>query len=82
MSTPESTVFDLAEFHERCGGRGAVVAIYEELLEDLELDELVKVGASYPGDVIELAAALALEAGHERLALALRESRPKTALGA
>lgn len=81
VATPEATVFDLAEFFERCGGRAAVIAVYEDLLDNIDTDVLVQTSAHYPARVVEQTATLIGEAGHPKIAAALRATAT-IALGA
>jgi hypothetical protein len=59
-----------------------VVAVLEELAEDVDLDRLNKTARAYPPDIVAAAAQLLDDAGHDRLAHSLREPKSGRALGA
>lgn len=71
IAAPEATVFDLVEFERESGGSDHVVAVLEELGEELDVATLVEVAGAYPHEVVERAITRLDEAGHAALARSL-----------
>lgn len=72
VATPEATVFDLSESAEPCDVCDVVITVLEEFAENVDAERLLIVASTYPPAVVELAAILIDEAGHEELARSLR----------